>query len=243
MTSLDDSKQKTGKEQSSVMNTTNNALSDISVENKNKISGKLFIIIGIVIGLIFISVIVIVIVLANTKKKKQFVFRNDSNDTGIFSNDTNEGDETSNSNDVEKISIDYVSAENLIDSEIIKENHNLLNESLNNLNELMLMYNNINFSKINTIVSDNPKNLDFLLTSNESSLQVAKDDIDLYKSRYTSLSQETNAFTKEFSDSLNNITTPLNEFKNEIDNITKQYEEMIKNIAIPFYLYSNQTSQ
>ena len=36
---------------------------------KNKISGKLFIIIGIVIGLIFISVIVIVIVLANTKKK------------------------------------------------------------------------------------------------------------------------------------------------------------------------------
>ena len=69
MTSLDDSKQKTGKEQSSVMNTTNNALSDISVENKNKISGKLFIIIGIVIGLIFISVIVIVIVLANTKKK------------------------------------------------------------------------------------------------------------------------------------------------------------------------------
>ena len=107
----------------------------------------------------------------------------------------------------------------------------------------MLMYNNINFSKINTTVSDNPKNLDFLLTSNESSLQVAKDDIDLYKSRYASLSQETNAFTKEFSDSLNNITTPLNEFKNEIDNITKQYEEMIKNIAIPFYLNSNQTSQ
>ena len=221
MTSLDDSKQKTGKEQSSVMNTTNNALSDISVENKNKISGKLFIIIGIVIGLIFISVIVIVIVLANTKKKKPFVFRNDSNDTGIFSNDTNEGDETSNSNDVEKISIDYVSAENLIDSEIIKENHNLLNESLNNLNELMLMYNNINFSKINTTVSDNPKNLDFLLTSNDSSLQVAKDDIDLYKSRYESLSQEANAFINEISDFLNNVSTPLNEFKNEIDNITK----------------------
>ena len=116
-----------------------------------------------------------------------------------------------------------------------------MNESLNNINELMLMYNNINFSIINTTVSDNPKNLDFLLTSNESSLQVAKDDIDLYKSRYTSLSQEANAFIKEFSDSLYNISTPLNEFKNEIDNITKQYEEMIKNLSIPFYLNSNQT--
>ena len=97
----------------------------------------------------------------------------------------------------------------------------------------MLMCNNINFSTINAAVNDNPKNLDFLLTSNESSMQVAKDDLDLYKSRYASLSQQANTFTKEVSESLKTISTPLNEFKNEIDNITKQYEETIQNIAIP----------
>ena len=126
---------------------------------------------------------------------------------------------------------------------MIEENHNLLNESLNNINELILMNNNINFSIIQNIVSINPENLDFLFASNESSLQVAKDDIELYKSRYCNLSQETNAFTKEISDSLSNLSTTLNEFKTEIDNVTKQYEEMIKNLSIPFYLNSNQTNQ
>ena len=126
---------------------------------------------------------------------------------------------------------------------MIEENHNLLNESLNNINELILINNNINFSSIQTIVSNNPENLDFLFASNESSLQVAKDDIELYKSRYCNLSQETNAFTKEISDSLSNLSTTLNEFKTEIDNVTKQYEEMIKNLSIPFYLNSNQTNQ
>ena len=231
------------------MSTTNNSISDInniSVEskNKNKIPGKLFIILGILIGLIFISVLVIVIVLANKKEKKPFAVRNYFNDTEIVSNDTSERDETSNSIEVANISIDYASAEKLIDSEIIKENHNLLNASLNNINESILMFNNINLSLIETTVIDNPKNLDFLLTSNESSLKVAKDDIDLYKSRYVSLSQETNAFTRKFSDSLNNsISSRLNEFNNEINNITKQYEERIKNLAIPFYLNSNQTNQ
>ena len=101
---------------------------------------------------------------------------------------------------------------------MIEENHNLLNESLNNINELILMNNNINFSIIQNIVSINPENLYFLFASNESSLQVAKDDIELYKSRYCNLSQETNAFIKEISDSLNNLSTPLKEFKTEIDN-------------------------
>jgi len=242
-------------------------------KNKNKISKKLIIIMGIAIGLIILSIIVILVVLVNKKEEKHYIIKNYLNNDTDISSDTSKGNETdevsnidetdevsnidetdkiSNSDETdeisktdktEKISIDYDSAKKLIDSELIEENHNLLNESLNNINELILMNNNINFSIIQNIVSTNPENLDFLFASNESSLQVAKDDIELYKSRYCNLSQETNAFTKEISDSLNNLSTPLNEFKTEIDNVTKQYEKMIKNLAIPFYLNSNKTNQ
>ena len=241
-----------------------------SVKTKSIFSAKVIIIIGITIALIIALVLIIVIVLTKKKDKKKPSFGENSaestniyNDTEttseakesteiettIISNDTEnitiesiEIKETIiDSNDLEGIIIDYASAEKIIDSETTKENHNLLNESLSDINELMLMYNNINFSTINATVNDNPKNLDFLLTSNKSSMQVAKDDLDLYKSRYASLSQQANAFTKEVSESLKTISAPLNEFKKEIDNITKQYEETIQNLAVPLYLYSNQT--
>ena len=252
MTTVDYNGQKKDENQSTVLDNINinNRISDMNIisgENKNKSSIISLIFVGIAISLIIISAIVLVIVLSNKKEKKHYNVRYNYNDTGVISNDTNKGNETSNTDETESekenILIDYDSAEKLIDSEIIKENHNLLNESLNNINGLILMNNNITFSKIQTEVGDNPKNLDFLLSSNESSLKVAKDDIDLYKSRYISLSKETNNYTKELSNALNNISTSLNEFKNEIDNITKQYEEMIKNLSIPFYLNSNQTNQ
>ena len=73
MATIDESKQKAGKTQNIVMNTTNNSLSDMNniyVENKNKIPRKIFIIMGIVIVLIFILILVMVIVLANKKGTK-----------------------------------------------------------------------------------------------------------------------------------------------------------------------------
>ena len=253
MENIDDSKQKNEPDQSKVMNTTNNAISEKDINNtspKTK-SRKVLIIIGITIAVIIVLVLVIVIVLTKKKDKKNPIIQenlgeptNIYNDTGIISNDSTEVKETTtDSNDLEGITIDYPNAEKIIDSEITKENHNLLNESLGNIDEFMVMYNNINFSEINATVNDNPKNLDFLLTSNESSVQVAKDDLDLYKSRYASLSQQTNSFTKEVSESLKTISAPLNEFKNEINNITKKYEETIQNLAVPLYLISNQTNE
>ena len=220
-------------------------------KNKNKISKKSLIALVIAIGLII--TIILVVVLVNKKDGGRCGVKYYLNNDTVISCDTSIGDDTaetdkiSNNDEIDesskKISIDYDRAEKLIDSEVIEENHNLLNESLNNINELILMNNNINFSTIQTIVSNNPENLDFLFSSNKSSLQVAKDDIELYKSRYCNLSQETNAFIKEISDSLNNLSTPLKEFKTEIDNVTRQYEEIIKNLAIPFYLNSNQTNK
>ena len=156
MTTVDYNGQKKDENQSTVLDNINinNRISDMNIisgENKNKSSIKSLIFVGIAISLIIISAIVLVIVLSNKKEKKHYNVRYNYNDTGVISNDTNKGNETSNSDETESekenILIDYDSAEKLIDSEIIKENHNLLNESLNNINGLILMNNNITFSK------------------------------------------------------------------------------------------------
>ena len=77
-----------------------------------------------------------------------------------------------------------------------------MNESSSNINESLSICNNIDFTKINVTINDEVKNIDFLINTNESSLQVAKDDLDLYNSRYVILSQQANTFTKEASKSL-----------------------------------------
>ena len=165
--------QKTEENQTTVMKKINEK-SDINIiseenKNQNKISKKLLITMGIAIGLIILSVIVIVVVLVNKKEEKHYNIKNDLNNDTVISSYTSKADEsdetsnTSNSDEIDKISIDYDNAKKLIDSEMIEENHNLLNESLNNINELILMNNNINFSIIQNIVSINPENLDFYL--------------------------------------------------------------------------------
>ena len=206
--------------------------SDLTINNesKTKSSAKTIVIVGIVIALISALIVIILVITLKKKSKK----RNRIN----FDDNQIDEDEDENEN-----TIDYDEAENLIGSETTKENHDLLNEISGNINESLSICNNVNFTKINVTVNDSLKNIDFLTNTNESSLQVAKDDLDLYNSRYVTLSQQANSFSKEASESLNNISVPLNEFKNEVDNITKQFEKNIQNLAIPLALNSNKTSQ
>ena len=124
--------QKTEENQTTVMKNINeNSIVNIISEenkNKNKISKKLLIIMGIAIGLIILSVIVIIVVLVNKKEEKHYNIKNDLNNDTVISSDTSKGDETdetSNSDEIDKISIDYDNAKKLIDSEVIEENHNL----------------------------------------------------------------------------------------------------------------------
>ena len=49
--------------------------------------------------------------------------------------------------------MDYNEAETLLGSETVKEIHNLLNESSNNLDDLLIMCDNISFSKINASIN------------------------------------------------------------------------------------------
>ena len=187
---------------------------------KKQISKKKKVIILISIAVAFaviVAIVVIAVVIKNKKDKKK--------------------------KNKDEIKIEYDEAEKLINSEIIKENRLLLNESSINIKELISICNNVSFKKINGTVDNSYKNKDFLKNSNESSIQNAKSDLDLYHSVYTSLSEKINNLAKETSESLKSLPVHLTEFQKELDNITKQFEETIKTLAIPLSLKSNKTKR
>ena len=174
------------------------------------ISLKVLLLIGI--GIILLIGLVVLIVVLTTKKK-----------------------------DVKKEQelIDYYEAEKLLGLKTTEENHNLLNDSFNNINELTSICNNSDFSQINISIDEIPENLDFLKDTNDSSLIVARDDLDLYISQFGNLSETTNNVTQEMSDLLKKISPSLFEYKNEMDNLTRDFEKNIQNLAIPLISYNS----
>ena len=174
---------------------------------KKPISLKLLLIIGIS-AIILICLLIIIIVLA-TKKKKITAKESEPN------------------------LIDYYEAEKILGLERTRENHNLLNESSCNLDELTSICNHANFSEINISIGEIPENLNFLKDTTNTSLIVAREDLDLYISQYGIIREETNNLTKEVSGLMNKISSPLSEYKNEVDNLTEEFEKNIQNLAIP----------
>ena len=142
-----------------------------------------------------------------------------------------------------EIEVDYKDAEKLIDLDIIEENRNLLDESADDLKSLLIMCNNLTFSEIEISINNASENLEFLINTNESSLKVAKDDLDFYNSSYDILSRQANSFTKETPEYFMNLSSSFNLFKNEVNTLISQFENMIKNIAIPFTINFNKTTQ
>jgi hypothetical protein len=200
-----------------------NDVSNESREGIRTISLKTIVIIGVVIAILAALLVIIFVVVANKHKKKSNVFH-------IWDDETEKKEDTG---------LDYEEAEKLIGSEKTKENHNLLNESLANINEALSICNNNSFPKIDETIDDKHENLDFLKNSNESSLQVAKEDLDLYHSRYVSLSQQVNALAQDTSESFQNLSVGLNEFKDNIENMTEEFENTIKDIAVPLSVNQN----
>ena len=105
--------------------------------------------------------------------------------------------------------IPYEEAEKLLGLNV-KENHNLLNESSNNINELISICNKEKLTLLNNTINKIPKNLDFLKNRTEISLIVAKEDLDLYMIKISNLSDQTNNLTKEMNDIMDKISLSLN---------------------------------
>jgi len=144
-------------------------------------------------------------------------------------------------NDIHEIN--YIEAEKIIGLEMIKENHNLLNESLNLMKDLISICVNMNFSQLDEADIEWPENLDLLInkcTKNEY-LKLEKEDLLLHITNLVNMSKQANNLNKEMSENIKDLSFNLSEHKKELDDSYKQYEINIQNLAIP--LISNQTKK
>ena len=143
----------------------------------------------------------------------------------------------------EETLIDYEEAEKIVDPIVTKENHDLLNKMSNNIDKLIPICKNISFQEINVTFGELPENLDFLFNSTNISLQIARQDLELYINQYANTSEEINNMTKKVSEIMIKITPYLIEYKNEIDNLTKQFEKNIQNLAMPLLNHTLNSSK
>ena len=123
-----------------------------------------------------------------------------------------------------------------------EENHKMINDSLNNIDEILNNIETIKSEVVNKINFD-PNNLtipSFLTDppsdSEAHKMAIAKEDVDLYNEKYKELSEKTNDFSQKTSDSIKEITEPVNNLKKELDEISEQFEETMKNLCLPLIL-------
>ena len=216
------------------INKTNNNFqnSQEQEQKKTKMSNKVpIIIIGAIIVVLAILVIILVICLRKPKSRSiklpNPVELNETIPitiiTDIITTDFPDSDDDKY--------INYTEAEKLIGLDSIKKNRIIFDETLNDINTLLL-YNNTNLTNINATINSSPENLEFLIDANESSLEIAENDLDLYISKYSSLSEQANELSNDLSENINSI--PLDEFKDENIKLTGKFEKNIQNLATVF---------
>ena len=132
--------------------------------------------------------------------------------------------------------LSYKEAENLLSSPAMEENHIMINESLVSINEylksLKKMSSNISLTPIDisyTIPS-------FLNNTNNSSLKIAKNDIELYCSKYQQLLYKANYITELAFKSIKNSSDIFNDLEKEIGKMQSEFEKVIKNLCLPLIL-------
>ena len=130
-------------------------------------------------------------------------------------------------------------AENFLDSEIIQENHNLLNKSNNVLSETLESFNVTlnNFKSINQNI--NYTIPEFLDNDSDSTLKTVKSDINLYNSKYQELAENANDLTEIVSKSTQNLSIPMNNMKQEINLMIEDFENKTKSFSLPLLLEKN----
>ena len=129
----------------------------------------------------------------------------------------------------------YEEIESRIGFPIIYENNILLNDTINNINDYIILNDSDIeiITNISEIVYSPP---DYLINPTTNSLKIVKSDIAFYKSKFEELLNYTYIFTRNASESISNIYSLLNDTKEEINYLLYQFKKNIKNISIPFIL-------
>ena len=129
--------------------------------------------------------------------------------------------------------LSYKEIESLMGSKIIQKNHILINETLENINNMLLTCENssLEIIQINPEISFSLP--EFLENPTTPALKVAKSDIVLYKRKYEELILNINNLTNTAIEYFKNFCTSLNDMKDKINILLFQFEDTIKNHYIP----------
>lgn len=129
--------------------------------------------------------------------------------------------------------LDYKEAETLMDSLIIRNNHKILDKTIDNIEDSTLICENpeIELNKMRSEVFYIMP--DFLIEPKDAQTKELKYKIKLYIENYESLCNQINKLVETTSKSLNNLYEPSNNMKNELNRILKDFEETVKNLCTP----------
>ena len=130
--------------------------------------------------------------------------------------------------------LEYKEAESKIGSTIVKENHQILNSAIGNLQDSILIcqYPELEINPMRTQIFFIPP--EFLENPSDDKLKELNNQIDLYKNQYESLSKQLNDYIGSNAvNKLKSLYDPSYKMKMEINEIIKNFEETIKNLCGP----------
>ena len=132
--------------------------------------------------------------------------------------------------------LSYKEAETLLGSPAIEDNHIILNESLLAINQSLKSFENISLKLVPIPEKINYTLPSFLKNTTNSSLNIAKNDIELYNSKYEELSEKANNITELASQSIKKFSKSLDDIKEELTTIESEFEKATKDLCLPLIL-------
>ena len=127
----------------------------------------------------------------------------------------------------------YQDALELMESKTIKDNHTLLDSTVESIEDSTLICENPEIELIPMRTEVFYLIPDFLVNPTDPKIIELKKDIYLYKGGYESLCKRLNDFIDKISKQLKSLLDPSNALKNKINQIIKQFEEIVKNLCVP----------
>ena len=125
----------------------------------------------------------------------------------------------------------FEESKTVLNLQVIDNNHIILNRTVNNIDNSLIVCQFHNLSEINTIVNYSIPN--FLENPTKGALKIVKSDLEFYGRKYTELSEELNNLTSLSIELLDNLSYPIENLKNELNKALNQFQDLIKNISIP----------
>ena len=132
--------------------------------------------------------------------------------------------------------LSYKEAETLLGSPATEDNHIILNESLLAINQSLKSFENISLKLVPIPEKINYTLPSFLKNTTNSSLNIAKNDIELYNSKYEELSEKANNITELASQSIKKFSKSLDDIKEELTTIESEFEKATKDLCLPLIL-------